>query len=186
MAVTIINETIVPINIVAIHSYLAFVNFSKYMCLRSEESVKFSCSRAPTRFFIWQYSGPNSEISDTKLRIICGMRNFVSTITLGLTEVKHMLAEQVLDIATITIQNAIMHSIIDNAIIKAGNYAFSKIISTFTEKIFLDKRVERGQMKTKWVINPVSKTLRVEGGPVLRVNGWYKELVDGIFYIILN
>ncbi|RIA81799.1 hypothetical protein C1645_836383 [Glomus cerebriforme] len=186
MAVTIINETIVPINIVAIHSYLAIINFSKHMCLKPGESIKFSCERAPTRFFIWEYSGPNSEISDTKLEVMCAARNFISCISLGLTEAKHMVAEQVLDIATITIQNAIMHSIIDHAIIEAGSFAFSKIINTFTEKIFLDKRVERGQMKTKWAIDSVSRTLRVEGGPVLRVNGQYKELVDGRFHTTLD
>ncbi|RIA79671.1 hypothetical protein C1645_840171 [Glomus cerebriforme] len=143
--------------------------------------------RMPARFFIWQYSGPNSEISDTKLRVMCTVRNSLSFFTSGLTEVKHMIVEQVLDIVTITIQSAIIHSIIDHAIIGAAeHYAFSKIIDTFTEKPFLDKRVKRGQMKTKWVVDTASRTLRVVDGPVLLVNDRYKELVDGRFHTILD
>lgn len=39
MAVTIFNQTIVPINIEAIHNYIAFINYSKYMWEKNAELV---------------------------------------------------------------------------------------------------------------------------------------------------
>ncbi|CAG8552735.1 6601_t:CDS:2 [Dentiscutata erythropus] len=181
MAVTVINETIVPINIIAIHNYGVAVNYSKYMCLKYGESYKFSCKRTPTRFFIWQYSGPDSEISDEKLQMLCLARNFISAISMGLSEVKHMVAEQVLDVATIAIQNAIVHKLIDHAIMEIESYAFTTIANSFTDKIFLDRRTGHGQMETMWVIDSASRTIHVQGGPIFYLSQHYKELVDGKF-----
>ncbi|CAG8699287.1 5873_t:CDS:1, partial [Dentiscutata heterogama] len=122
--------------------------------------------------------GPNSEISDEKLRMLCLARNFISAISMGLSEVKHVVAEQVLDVATITIQNTIVHKLIDHAIMEIESNAFSKIANSYTDKIFLDRRIGHGQMETKWVIDSVSRTIRVQGGPVFYLSQYYKELVD--------
>ncbi|CAG8794052.1 13926_t:CDS:2 [Gigaspora margarita] len=186
MAVTIFNQTIVPINIVAIHNYIAFINYSKYMYLKPGEECRISCKRTPTRFFIWQYSGPNSEISDTALQLLCATRAFISAINMGLSEVKHVIAEQVLDIAAISIQNTIMHQVIDHLIMEIASEAFTTITNRFTDRVFLDWRVERGQMKTIWAFDSVSRNIQVQGGPVLSVNQYYKVLYDGKFYLNLD
>ncbi|KAF0492982.1 hypothetical protein F8M41_021484 [Gigaspora margarita] len=79
---------------------------------------------------------------------------------MGLSEVKHVIAEQVLDIAAISIQNTIMHRIIDHLIMEIASEAFTTITNRFTDRIFLDWRVERGQMKTIWVFDSVSRNFQ--------------------------
>ncbi|CAG8789763.1 176_t:CDS:2 [Cetraspora pellucida] len=186
MGVTINNDTIVPLNIVAIHNFPMFISYSKYMCLLPGEAVRFACKRTPTRFFIWSYSGPNSEISDNRLAALCAMRNFVSAMSMGLSEAKHFVAERVLDFAAITIQNAVMHAVVDHLIMAAEGYAFTKIASICAEKMFLDRRTNHKQMKTMWVINSSSRTIQITGGPVLYVTDWHKELFDGEFELELS
>ncbi|CAG8685746.1 17576_t:CDS:2 [Cetraspora pellucida] len=186
MGITITNETIVPINIVAIHNLPMYINYSKYMCLLPGKAVRIPCKRKPTRFFIWMYSGPKSEITDTKLTALCAARNIISAISMGLSEAKHFIAERILDMAAITIQNSVMHTIVDQLIMEAESYAFTTIANTCADKMFLDKRTDRKHMKTKWIFNSRSKTIKVQGGPVLYVTDCYKELIDGKFELELS
>ncbi|CAG8682576.1 7600_t:CDS:2, partial [Cetraspora pellucida] len=125
------------------------------------------------------------EISDRTLQIMCATRSFISAISMGLGEVKHAFAEQFFDIAAITIQNAIMHQLLDHVIMEIEGYAFTTIANRFTDKIFIDRRTGHGQMETMWVFNSVSRTIYVKDGPRLYLSQYYKELVDGKFNLEL-